>query len=102
MGTDGDRCAIPGLRDESVRRLVIVQMLIRQDGQPRIEDIRETAGKHHVDRQNHSSLEHFSSALAVANRDAIVAPVSGRPVSRPILIFRLGRAACRFRLYGCG
>jgi hypothetical protein len=32
MSPDGDRCTIPGPRNESMRLVRIVQLLIRQDG----------------------------------------------------------------------
>ena len=57
MGADGDRCSIPGLRDQSVRLFGIVQMLVGQDREPRVEDIRATAGRHRVDGHDDSSLE---------------------------------------------
>jgi hypothetical protein len=40
-------------------------------------------------------------AFAVANRDAIVAPVSRRQVGGRILIFRLTGRGTASRLYGC-
>jgi hypothetical protein len=46
--------------------------------------------------------KHFSWAFAVANRDAIVAPVSRRQVSGRILIIRLTGRGTASRLYGWG
>ena len=77
-------------------------LLIRQDREPRVEDIRATAGGHRVDGHDDSSLGNTSAGrLRLLTATQSLLRYRRRQVSGRILIFRLAGRGTASRLYGC-